>query len=142
MKEVRRRSAGLNGEEVVAHLERGGRLCSTRRLARSSSSPVTIEVRVRGREGFAVSRQGTAAVALDLEVDDELAERGLVRDVVRQVQSLRRDARLCDVGPHRAVVLVGLDELAPRDDEIALRGARGGRAVRDPGPGEPHPLET
>jgi isoleucyl-tRNA synthetase len=81
-------------------------------------TPDDVEVRVRGREGFAVSREGVAAVALDLEIDDELRSRGLVRDVVRQIQALRRETNLA-MSDRIAVVLSGVDDLSDRTPEIA-----------------------
>jgi isoleucyl-tRNA synthetase len=81
-------------------------------------TPDDVEVRVRGREGFAVSREGVAAVALDLEIDDELRSRGLVRDVVRQIQALRRETNLA-MSDRIAVVLSGVDDLSDRTSEIA-----------------------
>ncbi|HWD24680.1 MAG TPA: DUF5915 domain-containing protein, partial [Acidimicrobiales bacterium] len=81
-------------------------------------APDDVEVRVRGREGFAVSREGVAAVALDLGVDDDLRIRGLVRDVVRQIQSLRRDTNLA-MSDRIDVVISGVDDLSDRAGEIA-----------------------
>ncbi len=77
-----------------------------------------IEVRVRNKEGFAVSREGGAAVALDLDIDEGLRRRGLLRDVTRQVQSLRRDAGL-ELSDRITLTLGGLDELRPEADVIA-----------------------
>ena len=53
-----------------------------------------MELRVKGQGGFAVSREGGEVVALDLTLDDELRRRGYLRDVVRQVQDLRKNSGL------------------------------------------------
>ena len=45
-------------------------------------------------EGFAVEREGTHAVALDLAIDDELRQEGRSRDIVHAVQNARRNAGL------------------------------------------------
>jgi isoleucyl-tRNA synthetase len=98
-----------------------------------------VEVRVRGREGFGVSREGTAAVALDLEVDDELRRRGLLRDVIRQVQSLRRSARL-EMSDRIELWLNGLDELES-DAGLIGREVLAVRVHFGPGSGPETPLE-
>ena len=45
-------------------------------------------------EGFAVEREGTHAVALELAIDDELLREGRARDIVHAVQNARRNAGL------------------------------------------------
>jgi len=57
-------------------------------------------------------------VALDLTMDDDLRRRGIVRDVVRQIQDLRKNSGL-DVADRVALVLFGLEDLADSFDEIA-----------------------
>jgi isoleucyl-tRNA synthetase len=52
------------------------------------------EVRVRAREGFAVADGSGFAVALDTEMTPELALEGRARDVIRQVQDMRKDTGL------------------------------------------------
>jgi isoleucyl-tRNA synthetase len=45
-------------------------------------------------EGYQVEREGSHAVALDLDVDDALRREGWARDVVRAVQNARKGAGL------------------------------------------------
>jgi isoleucyl-tRNA synthetase len=45
-------------------------------------------------EGYQVEREGSHAVALELEIDDELRAEGWARDIVRAVQSARQGAGL------------------------------------------------
>jgi isoleucyl-tRNA synthetase len=56
--------------------------------------PGEYELRTRAREGFAVADGEGFAVALDTEITPELALEGVVRDVIRQVQVMRKDAGL------------------------------------------------
>jgi isoleucyl-tRNA synthetase len=70
-----------------------------------------VELRVKGQRGFAVSRDGAEVVALDLALDDDLRRRGYLRDVVRQVQDLRKNSGL-DVADRIVLNVVGLDDLA------------------------------
>ena len=47
-----------------------------------------------GREGFAVASADGLTVALDTRLDDELRLEGRVYDLIRQVNSLRKEAGL------------------------------------------------
>jgi isoleucyl-tRNA synthetase len=51
-------------------------------------------VRTRARPGFAVAEQDGWVVALDTQVTRELELEGRARDLVRQIQQLRKDAGL------------------------------------------------
>ena len=90
------------GRPVVVHTEDG--------LVELSGDE--IELRVRGQAGFVVSRDGAEVVALDLALDDDLRRRGLAREVIRNVQDLRKAIGL-EVSDWVHLRLVGLDDLAP-----------------------------
>ena len=70
-----------------------------------------IELRVKGEEGYAVSRDGGEVIALDLTLTDELRRRGFLRDVIRQVQDLRKNSGL-DVADRIVLHVSGIDDLA------------------------------
>ena len=53
-------------------------------------------------EGYQLEREGSHAVALELELDDELRREGLAREVVHAVQNARKAAGLAGRGPDRA----------------------------------------
>jgi isoleucyl-tRNA synthetase len=108
----------LDAAEAIARLDTGAALEVELDGVLVELSAEEIEVRVRPREGFAVSREGSEAVALDLEIDDDLARRGMFRDVVRQVQELRRSSGLA-VSDRITLVLEGLEELEDRRQELA-----------------------
>jgi isoleucyl-tRNA synthetase len=61
-------------------------------------------------EGYQVERSGTHAVALNLELDDELRREALAREIVHAVQAARRDAGL-NVEDRIALTLGGDGEL-------------------------------
>ena len=61
-------------------------------------------------EGYQVEREGSHAVALELEIDDELRAEGWARDIVRAVQSARQDAGL-EVSDRIALTLDGDERL-------------------------------
>jgi len=58
-----------------------------------------------------VSRDGGEVIALDLALDDALLRRGYLRDVVRQVQDLRKNSGL-DVADRIVLYVSGVDDLA------------------------------
>jgi isoleucyl-tRNA synthetase len=53
-----------------------------------------VEVRAEHKEGYAVGSEGAYLAALVTELSPELVNEGLVREFVRRVQSLRKDADL------------------------------------------------
>ena len=118
VKEVRPALARADAAALVDELERQGSVHLELAGGVVELGPDEIEVRVKGKEGFAVSREGAAAVALDLDIDDELRKRGLLRDVTRQVQSLRREAGL-ELSDRIMLKLGGLDDVRSDAGSIA-----------------------
>jgi isoleucyl-tRNA synthetase len=57
-------------------------------------TPTDLDVRVEGRAGFSLAREGPYGVALDVEITPELEAEGIAREVVRAVQELRKTAGL------------------------------------------------
>ncbi len=53
-----------------------------------------VEVRAEAKEGYAVASEGAYLAALVTDLTPELVNEGLVREFVRRVQSLRKDADL------------------------------------------------
>jgi isoleucyl-tRNA synthetase len=110
VKDVRPALARADAAALVEQLERQGSVPLELPGGLVELGPAEVEVRVKGREGFAVSREGAAAVALDLVIDDDLRKRGLLRDITRQVQALRREAGL-QLSDRISLRLGGLDDL-------------------------------
>jgi len=54
--------------------------------------PEEVEVRLHGREGYAVAEGKGIIVAVDITLTPELAREGLARDLVRRIQTLRKEA--------------------------------------------------
>ena len=77
-----------------------------------------LELRVKSQSGFAVSRDGGEVIALDLALDDALLRRGYLRDVVRQVQDLRKNSGL-DVADRIVLHVTGIDDLADGFEVLA-----------------------
>ncbi len=74
-------------------------------------------------EGYQVEAEAGHAVALELDLDDELLREGLAREVVRAVQEARKQAGL-EVSDRIALALGGDEELlaAAREHEAYIAG--------------------
>ena len=74
--------------------------------------PEDVTMVLQPLEGYQVERSGTHAVALNLELDDELRREGLAREVVHAVQSARKNAGL-DVEDRISLTLAGDEDCSP-----------------------------
>jgi isoleucyl-tRNA synthetase len=117
VKELKPALAGLDGAAAAAALEEGRGVTVTLDGGSVELSGDDLTLRVRGQEGYAVSREGGEVVALDLALDDALRRRGLAREVVRLVQDLRKTSGL-EVSDRIRLYLVGLDPLSSQFDAI------------------------
>jgi isoleucyl-tRNA synthetase len=131
--------AALDGAAAAAALEAGRSITVELPGGPVELSPEDVQLRVRGQQGFAVSREGGEVVALDLVLDDSLRHRGLAREVVRLVQDLRKNSGL-DVSDRIVLTLEGLDTIASHFDFIA-REVLAVAIVAGPGEGEGTRLE-
>ena len=135
VKELRAALAALDTVAAAARIEAGESVSVTLSTGDFELGPEDLELRVKGQGGFAVSRDGAEVIALDLSLDDELRRRGYLRDVVRQVQDLRKNSGL-DVSDRIELVLSGLDDLAEGFDVLAAEVlATSVRAGEGEGPG-------
>lgn len=75
-------------------------------------------MRAAGRDGYAVASEAGELVALDVQLTEPLRRRGLVREVVRQLQEARRAAGLA-VSDRIVLRLSGLEDLEAWCPEIA-----------------------
>ncbi len=133
-KDLRSALAQLDGAASAAVLARGGAISVDIGGSTVELDGEDVEVRTTPREGFAVASDGGLAVALDLVLDDDLRHRGLVREVVRQLQEMRKDEGL-EMSDRVEVFLGGFDDLAPdaaliQREVLAVRIEFG---ERDPG---------
>jgi isoleucyl-tRNA synthetase len=138
VKEVRGALGAVDPAAAAAALEAGEEVTIVLSTGPVALGPDEVEVRVRGQEGFAVSREGSAVVALDLTMDDDLRRRGLVRELVRHVQDLRKDRGL-DVSDRIRLWLRGVDPAVFSDiarEVLAVDVAPG------PGSGDASPLDV
>ena len=132
VKEVRGALGALDPSAAAAALEAGTPVTVELSSGPVALGPDEVEVRVRGQAGFAVSREGSAVVALDLTMDDDLRRRGLVRELVRHIQDLRKDRGL-EVSDRIRLWLTGVD---PALFDAVGREVLAVDVSAEPGPGE------
>jgi isoleucyl-tRNA synthetase len=106
-----------------AKLRAGGRVGLNFNGQEHEIGPEDVTVVLQPLEGYQVERSGTHAVALNLELDDELRREGLAREVVHAVQAARKNAGL-EVEDRIALRLAGDEELlaAAREHEDYVAG--------------------
>jgi isoleucyl-tRNA synthetase len=138
-KEVRDALAMLDPAEAARSLEGGGTV--TVRLGGEDVVLGTdaVELRVVAEAGYAISRAGALVVALDLELDDGLRRRGVVRELVRQVQELRR-TRGFQVADHVTLWVEGL-KLTEEERALVGREVLADAVHHTAGSGDPVALE-
>ena len=110
--EVKAALAAADGTEVRRALERDGSVA----IAGERLGPDDLDVRATRHEDFALAQEGGWAVALDLELDDDLRTEGVAREIARGLNDLRkaRDLALSDrialtleAGPRVAAAVAG-----------------------------------
>jgi isoleucyl-tRNA synthetase len=86
--------AGADARDLVKTLQASGVITVV-----ADGDPVELteddlDIRVEGREEFALAQDGPYGVALDVHLSDELIAEGIAREVVRAVQDLRKSSGL------------------------------------------------
>jgi len=102
--------AALDAQSAAATLRDGG---SVGVFIDGEEHPLgvdDVQMVLQPLEGYQVERAGTHAVALNLELDDELRREGLAREVVHAIQNARKAAGL-NVEDRISLTLGGDDEL-------------------------------
>jgi isoleucyl-tRNA synthetase len=102
--------AGLDAQRAAGTLRGGGTVGLAIDGEEHALSLEDVQMVLQPLEGYQVERAGTHAVALNLELDQELLREGLAREVVRAVQNARKSAGL-NVEDRIALGLAGDDEL-------------------------------
>jgi len=139
VKELKPALARLDSVAAAQALEAGATVAVTLSTGTFELNGDDVELRVKSEHGFAVSRDGGEVIALDLRLDDDLRRRGFLRDVIRQVQDLRKNSGL-DVSDRIVLHVVGVDDLA---DGFALLASEvlASEVLVTPGVGEGTAIE-
>lgn len=126
--------ARLDGAQVAKALEEGRSVTLELPDGPVDLGPEDLELRVKANEGFAVSRDGGEVVALDLALDEGLLRRGLVRDVIRQIQELRKSSGL-ELADRIMLTVEGLEDLTEDDLSLIANEVLALSVARGPGTG-------
>ena len=122
MREAAAKIEELSGREIqellegtTLHLEVAGRTLSL--------SQDDVIIQRNEKENLKILNEGSLTAALDPEITEELREEGLVRDLIRQVQNIRKDSGL-DVSDRITLSLSGSQALeqAVENNEEYLMG--------------------
>jgi isoleucyl-tRNA synthetase len=108
---------------VAATLAAGGEVGISIDGADHTLGPDDITLALKPLEGYEVEAESGHAVALQLEIDEELRREGLAREIVRAVQLARKEAGL-EVTDRIALGLTGDDEMlaVAREHEAYIVG--------------------
>jgi isoleucyl-tRNA synthetase len=134
MPQVAAAVAALDAPSAAATLRGGGSVGIAVDGHDHSLSADDVQLVMQPLEGYRVERSGTHAVALNLELDDELVREGLAREAVHAIQGARKDAGL-DVSDRIALTLGGdaalLDAVRAHEDYVAGETLATSLAYRD-----------
>jgi isoleucyl-tRNA synthetase len=110
MPQVAAAVASLDPQHVAAALRNGGRVAISVDGHDHELGPDDLMLAMQPLDGYQLEREGSHAVALELELDDELRREGLAREIVHAVQAARKAAGL-QVEDRIELRLGGDDEL-------------------------------
>ncbi len=115
--------AGLDPAHVAAALREGGTVAITVGGTEHELAADDLLISMKPLEGYQVEREGSHAVALEIEIDESLRVEGWARDIVRAVQNARQAAGL-EVSDRILLTLDGDAELlgAARAHEAYIAG--------------------
>jgi len=121
MPQVAAAVAALDPAHVAAALRDGGRVAISVDGHDHELGAEDLTLAMQPLDGYQLEREGSHAVALDLQLDDELRREGLAREVVHAVQNARKGAGL-QVEDRIDLALGGDEELlaAAREHEEYL----------------------
>jgi len=102
--------AGLDAAHAASVLRDGEPISISVGASDHELGADAVLITMKPLEGYQVEREGSHAVALELEINDELRAEGRARDIVRAVQTARQEAGL-DVSDRILLTLDGDGEL-------------------------------
>jgi isoleucyl-tRNA synthetase len=121
MPQVAAAVAALDAAHVAGALRDGGHVGISINGHDHELGPGDLTLAMQPLEGYQLEREGSHAVALELELDQELRREGLAREIVHAVQNARKSAGL-QVEDRIELALGGDPELlaAARDHEAYI----------------------
>jgi isoleucyl-tRNA synthetase len=123
MPQVAEAVAGLDPAHAAATVRAGGTVGITIDGADHELTEDDLLLRMEPLEGYQLEREGSHAVALELQIDDALRREGLAREVVHAIQAARKAAGL-EITDRIRLTLDGAEELlaAAREHEAYVTG--------------------
>jgi isoleucyl-tRNA synthetase len=123
MPQVAAAVAALDPAHVASTLAEGGQIGIAIDGTDHTLGPDELTMALRPLEGYEVEAEAGHAVALQLEIDEELRREGLAREIVRTVQNARKEAGL-EITDRIALGLGGDPELVEvaREHESYIAG--------------------
>ena len=123
MPQVAAAVAALDAAHVASTLAEGGEVGISIDGADHTLGPDDLTMALKPLEGYEVEAEAGHAVALQLEIDEELRREGLAREIVRAVQLARKEAGL-EITDRIALGLAGDAELleVAREHEAYIAG--------------------
>jgi isoleucyl-tRNA synthetase len=123
MPQVAAAVAALDPEHVARTLAEGGQIGISIDGTDHTLGPDDVTMALRPLEGYEVEAESSHAVALELEVDDELRREGLAREIVHAIQNARKEGGL-EITDRIALGLSGDAELVAgaREHESYIAG--------------------
>ncbi|MFW5776158.1 MAG: isoleucine--tRNA ligase [Spirochaetota bacterium] len=109
MREAAARIEGLSGREIQGLLE-GTTLSMDVAGRMFDLTQDDVIIQRTERENLKVLNEGSLTVALDPEITEDLRQEGIVRDLIRQIQNIRKESGL-EVSDRIKLVIGGPDEL-------------------------------
>ncbi|GIK76471.1 MAG: isoleucine--tRNA ligase [Actinomycetes bacterium] len=130
MPQVKAAVEALDADQVRATIDGGGRVGIAIDGREHTLGPEELSFAMEPLDGYRVESDAGRAVALALELDDDLIREGRAREIVRAIQNARKQAGL-DVSDRIDLVLGGDDELvaAARAHEDYVTGETLARSV-------------
>jgi isoleucyl-tRNA synthetase len=115
--------AGLDAAHAAATLRDGGTVAIGVGGSEHALTADDLLVSMKPLEGYQVEREGSHAVALDLDIDESLRVEGWAREIVHAIQGARRDAEF-DISDRVTLTLAGAPQLlaAAREHEHYIAG--------------------
>jgi isoleucyl-tRNA synthetase len=128
MPQVAAAVAALDPQHVASALRNGGRVGISIDGHDHELDTDDLMLAMKPLDGYQLEREGSHAVALELELDDTLRREGLAREIVHAIQAARKGAGL-QVEDRIVLVLGGADELLEAAGEHEAYVARETLAV-------------
>ncbi len=123
MPQVAAAVAALDPAHVASALAEGGQIGISIDGTDHTLGPDELTMALRPLEGYEVEAEAGHAVALRLEIDEELRREGLAREIVRAIQNARKEAGL-EITDRIELGLAGEEELieVAREHESYIAG--------------------